>query len=449
MLSQANALELVTDQLLPLQEAESERLKVVEKWARGEQPDPWQPRNANREHKELMRKAFTPMLGLVVSALSQASYVDGYMAPNSSADAPAWKIWQANGMDSRQIRVHRGAFELGLSYVTVMPGVLRGERMPVVRSYGARRMVATYQDAANDEWPMFALRVEKSGKGRMLFLYDDEVVHTFGIEGDSETPAYIEWRAHEMGVTPVVRMANMIDDDGNCVGEVEPFIPVAARFDQSTFDRLMVQRYSSWKVRTVTGMAKPESKADADRKRLQLSQEDLLVAENPKTNFGTLDETSLEGFIKAGDADLQTLSAVSQTPPQYFPGGMSNLSADALAMAEGTLLRKAGERHMILGEGHEQWLKLAAGWLDVAAPDDAAVKWRDVEARSLAQLADALGKIATMLHFPAQILWEKIPGLTPSDIEKAKELVSQGSSLQQVFDELERMTPPPADANLV
>lgn len=440
-LSKSAAVSLVSDQLWPLLEAERERLGKIDAWALGKQPDMWKPRSANSEYNALMERGKTPLLMLVVNAMVQAMYVDGYRSPKSPTDDVAWKIWQANGWDSRQVASHRSTANHGLSYVTVLPGELRGERMPVARGVSAKNMIAVYRDPASDEWPMYALGAQKSGNAWMLSLYEDEIVHTLGYDPNkSDKPEYIEPREHGMPEVPVVRLPNQLDLDGRCIGEVEPFIPIAARFDQVTFDRLMVQRFASWKVRYVAGMAKPETDAEEQAKKVQLGQDDILIAANKDTKFGTLDETQPDGFIKAGEFDLRTLAATSQTPPQYFIGDMTNLSADALAMAEATLMRKVQERQAVMGEAHEQWLRLGAQWLGEPVDDAAQVKWRDVESRSLAQVADALGKIASQLQFPAQLLWEKIPGLTQTDIEEAKRLVESGDSLQQLMDELDRQS---------
>jgi hypothetical protein len=46
-----------------------------------------------------------------------------------------------------------------------------------------------------------------------------------------------------------------------------------------------------------------------------------------------------------------------------------------------------------------------------------------MESRSLAQAADALGKLATMLGVPVELLWEKIPGFTEQDVDRAKTIL--------------------------
>lgn len=446
-LSKSGAISLVGDQLWEMFTAERDRLEVIDKWARGKQPDPWKPRSASSEYRALMEKSKTPFLPLVVKALVQIMYVDGYRSPKSEQDAPAWAIWQANGWDSRQIPLNRSTFNHGLAYVTVLPGTLRGQKMPVARGVSARNAIAVYRDPAEDEWPEFFLRATRSGRDWMLKLYDEDIEHTLSIKDGTDKPEYIEPREHEMPEVPAIRFVNELDLEGRAIGEVEPHIGTAARIDQVTFDRLMVERYLSWKVRTVTGMAKPETTAEETAKKVQLAQDDLLVASNPATKFGTLPETPMEGFIKAGEFEINTLGATSQTPSQYLSGNMTNLSADALALVEATLMRKRTERQTTIGEAHEQWLRLAGAWQGIEVDDAAQVKWRDVESRSLAQMADALGKIASQLNFPAQILWEKIPGLTQTDIEEAKRLIESGDSLQQLMDELDRQSKEPADVD--
>lgn len=419
-------------------EAERERLEVIDDWYRGKQPPPAKPRSATREYQYAQDRARTPLLGLIVSSLSQASFVDGYRAPRAADEDPGWAIWQANGMDAKQIPIHRGAFAHGQSFVKVLPGQLNGERMPVVTGHSARSMYAEYQDPALDEWPVHVIEAKPVAGGWHLSLIDDERIWMFGKDSATGKYEYIEDNPHGMGVCPITRMPNLLDLDGRVMGEVEPFIPVASRIDQTTFDRLMVQRAASWKVRYIAGMAKPDDGLTADQKKLELRQDDILIAENPATKFGTLDETPLDGFDKARDSDLILMSVVSQLPPQTF-GQVANLSADALALAQSALSRKLGERHTTLGEQHEQWLRLATGWAGHEVDMAAQVKWRDVESRSVAQLADAFGKVAQMLHFPAEILWDKLPFLTQTDVEEAKRLVKDGDSLQQLFDEIDRV----------
>ena len=244
----------------------------------------------------------------------------------------------------------------------------------------------------------------------------------------------------------MVRFANQLDLEGRTPGEVEPFIPVAGRIDQTTFDRLVVQRFASWVVRTIAGMAKPDDDTDFQAEKLRLQVEDILVAEDPDTKFGSLPATPMDGFIKAAESDIQALAAVSQTPAHELLGQMANLSAEALVAARASLNRKVEERKHAFGQSWEQTLRLAArvmGDLEGARDMQAQVRWRDMETRSLAQAADALGKIAQMLGVPVEMLWERIPGWTDQDVKRAKELVGD-DTFEQLLATIDRQSKPAA-----
>jgi hypothetical protein len=226
---------------------------------------------------------------------------------------------------------------------------------------------------------------------------------------------------------------------------VEPFIPLAGRIDQTVFDRLVVQRFASWVVRTIAGMSPPEELPELEQpswmtnQKLRLRAEDILVADDADTKFGSLPATPLDGFIAAAKADIMALAAVSQTPAHELLGDMVNLSADALAMARASLTAKVEERKHSFGESWEQTLRLASwvmGETDAARDYSAQVRWKDTEIRSLAQAADALGKLAQMLGVPVEVLWEKIPGWTDQDVARAKALADQGGGMEALLREL-------------
>lgn len=452
-LSAADAVEIVNERLLPRFLSERDRLDRIDRWWRWDHDQPHSPRQSTREYKQLAARAQTPWLGLVVGAVSQVLYVEGYRRAREPDNAAAWGWWQANGMDARQIAVHRAALAYGLAYVTVLPGEDdRGEPIPVMRGVSPRRMIAFYEDPAEDDWPRLAMRADPATvdgqKGWRIRLYDDTAVHH--LEGGGEVGAvkHAATETHGVGLCPVVRFANMLDLEGRADGEVEPFIPVAGRIDQTTFDRLVVQRFASWVVRTIAGMAKPEKPEEAAAEKLRLKVEDILVAEDPDTKFGSLPATQLDGFIKAVEEDIRSLAAVTQTPPHHLLGQMANLSAEALAAAEASLNRKVEERKHAFGEYWEQALRLAAavaGDAEGARDTEAQVRWRDMESRSLAQTADALGKLAQMLAVPVEALWERIPGVTQQDVDRWKTLAEQGGSLEALMRELAAgQTSPPA-----
>lgn len=431
--------ELVKERLFPAWEQERTRLDRIDCWYRWQHEDHKIPRDATAEHKALLELSKTPWLGLVVTTVAQCMYVDGYRSPDLPDNSTAWRLWNANDFDNRQIAVHRAALAYGQSYVKVLPGEWRDQRSAVIRGVSPRKMLAVYAEPESDDWPMYAIQVEKSKGDWFIRLYDEELEYTLG--GPDGKIEYISEQGHDAGVTPIIRYCNNLDLDGRTDGEVEPFIPLAGRINKTAYDRLLAQHFNSWKVRTVAGMEEPETPIEQDRAALLLRQGDLLVSDNPDTRFGTLDETPLEGFISAEASDVEKLAAVSQTPANALTGKIVNVAADALAQVRAPLTQKVTERQKNFGKSHTQTLRLAASIVrDFAAADDvmAGVTWQDMEIRSLSQAVDALGKAATMLKIPPQALWQRIPGVTKDDVDEWKKLAGESSELAALTALLDR-----------
>ena len=440
---------LVKDEFAGIFATEKSRLDQIDRWARWEHDEPHKPRHATPEYQELAKRAQAPWGDLVVTTVAQTLYVAGYRRGDQEDNSTPWRVWQANGMDARQIALHRAALTYGLAYVTVVPGrtALTGEAMPMMRAHSPRKMLALYEDPEIDEFPIVAIRVTKRRSGFVVEVYDDKFVHTLtGDKNGGGLADKLEYRGaeeHGAGVCPVVRFANRFDLEGRSAGEIEPLVSVLGRIDQTSMDRLVVQRFAAWIVRTIAGMSITETAAATGRTEAQVKQElrpeDLLVAEDPDTKFGSLPATPLDGFINAHEADVGVLAAVSQTPAHELNGKMANLSAEALAAARAGATAKSDERKVLFGEAHGQALRLAAHILgDAAAAADfeAQIRWRDTSIRSMAQAADALGKLADQLEFPRELLWEKIPGVDELDLQRARTIVEKGTRLEQLLTEI-------------
>lgn len=422
MLDENQAVKVAKD-LLPNLFHERKRLTRLDNWYRWKQENLTLPRTATQELKALNELSKTPWLWLVVTTIAQAMFVDDYRSSKDNKTSPQWTTWLANGMDVRQIAIHRAALAYGYSFATVMPGTDDlGRNQSVIRGVSPRNMFAVYEDPAEDEWPEYALRDDPGGKLRLI---DDQVVHKLQRVGSDGEIKHMGFEWHGAGRCPVIRYANDLDLEGRATGQVEPFIGVASRINKTTYDRLQTQHFNSWKIRTASGMAEPETDVERERAKLLLRQGDILIAEDPDTKFGTLDETSLEGFIKAGESDIEALSATSQTPSYALTGKLVNLNAEALVAARHPLTQKVFEIRTSFGGSHNRTMRMSA-WFEedyeIATDVTAQVKWQDLEARSLSQAVDAYGKAAKMLGVPVQALWGRIPGVSKNDVEEWQQM---------------------------
>jgi hypothetical protein len=141
---------------------------------------------------------------------------------------------------------------------------------------------------------------------------------------------------------------------------------------------------------------------------------------------------------------IRHLAAISQTPPHHLLGQIANLSAEALLAAETALSRKITEFQSLFGEAWERVFRIAAEMEgDTAGNEDYAgeVQWRDMESRSLAQAADALGKLADQLGIPKRGLWKRVPGVTQTEYEDWEQMAEEDDSVGQLATALTRATP--------
>ena len=452
-------------QLLAILNRDGDRLRRIDDYLHGRHDDPYMPPQADDEYRLLARRSVSNWMPLLVGTPAQALYVDGFRPGRSGGELPSqaetsspeWAHWQRSRLDARQAAIYRGAIAYGHSFT-----VTEKDSAGLIRTKGlsALRTAALFEDPANDDTPYAALAVtawpsgETQGKARMWDAGFEYAVTFRGLE-DEKGITVTRVRRHGAPECPVTRFASLVDLEGRTLGVIEPMIALQNRINQTIFDLLVAQTYASVKVRTVTGMAPPvhrdpetgEPVLDENGNPIPLpinhNARRFLFAEDPDVKFGSLDETPLGGFIESVDMSIRHLAAVSQTPPHHLLGQIANLSAEALLAAETALSRKIAEFRTAFGESWERVFRLAAELSGDGRPYDykGEVIWRDMESRSLAQAADALGKLREQLGIPAKGLWKRVPGVTQTEFEDWEELAEEEDSVRQLTAALTRATP--------
>lgn len=427
---------------------------------RGIQDDPWMPDNADSEYRLLAERSKTNIIPFIISTPAQALYVDQFrrgFEHDESADPsdliavqPEWDHWEKSNLGSRQHAIYRGALNFGHAFTVTEFDAKKNLK---TRGLSALRTSALFADPANDLVPEQAFHVSKwpkEGAVGVATAWDDRFSYpiTFQTLGDPEGLVIGKPIAHGAGdECPVTRFTCFIDLEGRTTGVVEPLLDLQNRLNQTVFDMLVVQSYAAFKVRTVTGMAPPvvmdpvyedgeivgwEPRVDETTGKMVPDVQNInarrwMWAEDENVKFGTLDETPLDGFIKAIELAFQHIAALSQTPPHHLLGKIANLSADALTAAETALQRKVEEFKSSFGESWERVFRLAMKMLNEDGADDfnSEVIWRDMEQRSLSQAGDALGKLRQELGIPARGLWPRVPGATAAELRTWEKLAEE------------------------
>lgn len=475
---------LVKQMLAILHNDREEILLRIDDYMHGHQDMPYTPENADPEYKLLAKRAVTNVMPFITSTPAQQMYVDAFRPgrptgsetddepgarteAQSLASTPEWEHWQQSGMDARQSAIYMGSFAFGHSFVVTE----KVKNVTKSRGLSALRSSALYLDPANDLDPYAALTITafpKSGAGDdetpgSGFMWDDQYKYAFTFKSFldlKEGVQVFKGVKHGAKECPVTRFACTVDLEGRTHGVVAPMIELQNRINQTVFDLLIVQSFASFKVRTVSGMSPPiKMKPTYEAGVLTgwepeinphtgmpipdeviVNAKRIFWAEDPDTKFGTLDETPLDGFISAIELAFRHMAALSQTPPHHILGQIANLSAEALEAAETALTRKVAQFQGNFGEAWERVFRVAAQIGGYEGEDDYSgeVIWRDMEGKSLAQSADALGKLHDQLGVPRRGLWARVPGVTATELQHWEELAKEEDFEQQVADSLQR-----------
>ncbi|GGM39486.1 hypothetical protein GCM10012275_07960 [Longimycelium tulufanense] len=428
---------------------EYQRYSYIEAYLTGKHDPPYVPKHAHREYRNLLQQSVLNFLPLIVTAVAQQLYVEGYRKPDSPDDDSAWEYWRRNSMDAWQHSAHRDALSYGVSYILVLPG----DKAPVIRPVSPLAMTALYEDPIHDEWPVWALHhsidYTTGTKRSKVHLYDATNVHTYvgdyalGVAIDLDSFELVETKAHGLGVCPVVRMRNTLSLSPNVApaGEIESLIPTQDRLNNLVLSESMIAQYASFRQRWATGLVIPEDPATGRPvEPFNAAVNRLWVSDSTDTKFGEFAESDITKILAAINETVKHMSAISQVPPVYLLGDIVNMSAEALAASEAGLQRKVTEKRTVFGEAWAQVMRLAVvadGATTAESQYDNRIVWRDTEARSMASTVDALGKLSQMLHVPPEALWERVPGVTSSDVAAWKQMAQEADSLRTMLGMLD------------
>lgn len=453
-----NHVTAMRDMMLTIKQDE-DQYKLARDYVKGDHERPHVPATARVEVRQIAKRSVMNLMPLLIGVPSQMCFVEGYRV-NENLDPPEWQVFKRSKMASKQTVAFRSALTYGNSFLALEEDDGGDLEMKLLQTSNT---VAYYHDPVNDSFPAFAMTIrhhphlERPG---LVVLYDEEAVTYYdwrpsaASSGANEDEFTVRSRwEHKMKRTPVRRLVCQMDDEGAVSGLVGQMIPMQDRVNQTAFDLLVTQAFSSFKVRWASGMMgdpvydeDPDTgelipRVDADGNQvyrpIAVDQSTWIQTDDPAARVGTLDETPLDGFLSSFDTAVRHFAVTGQLPPHNLLGNMSNVNAETLQAAMSQTIRFTHVLKQSWGDAIEDLLGLAAiqmGHREDLEDYDGEVRWRDMSDNTLAAVVDALGKGVQMLGIPKRSAWRRFPGVTHGELMEWEEAAEEELVNQFVED---------------
>lgn len=432
MVSDVGSPEWWRDKLHEALQSRRTNVDRLERYYTGAHPLPKPPERlhpsafneARRAFMSMARMGVTNWVKLVADAPAERLEVVGFRSKlGADVEERAWSYWQQSDMDAQSPLIHDNALQTGQGFILVDPTsaditVEHSGQMIVAYEPGSRRTVA----AALKAWD------ENDGERTNVTLYLPDSVHKWERSG-----AVGEWDErgevveHRLGVVTVTEFAANPSAKPSMFGggtsEYATVIPIQDRINKTVFDRLVTAEYQAFRQRWIIGWSPdldPETGLPKAGQLQKAAQATLWTfeADPADVKIGEFGQAEFGQFIKATEADVNAMAAISKTPPHYLLGAMVNISGDALTAAESGLSAKTRKHARNFGADWEQVIRHAArvnGDTELADDFECQIVWGDIEHRSWGEQVDAVLKMGA-LDVPTEALWERLPDVTPQDV---------------------------------
>lgn len=410
----------------------------------GDHPLPQGPKKVTEKFRRLQREARTNWMALVVDAVAERLQVVGFrFGEETGGDDVAWRIWQTNHLDADHKLVHADALTLGCSYVLVWPDATHPAGVRITAEHASQCIVDYVPGDRRERAAGLKLWRDRDGFVYATVYLPGEVWRWVSDRPTTGLVESIQWQARSidgeqwpaptgLDAVPLVELRPRPRWDGTGRSELDGLTDIQDRINTTIFGRLVAAEFSAFRQRWATGMDIPEDDDGNPREPFEAAVDRLWVSTDPDTKFGEFSETDLANYVRAVEADVTHLAAISKTPPHYLLGALVNASGDALKSAETGLVSKAKDRQAFLGEDWEQVMRLALAAIGDPRAEDyqSEVIWRDPENRSEGELVDALTKMRG-LGVPLEVLWQRW-GASPQEISRWKAMAAEDALLAAI-----------------
>lgn len=385
------------------------------------------------------------VIGFVVNGESADGLDEDDPVPEAQLAALLWSWWNANRMDSEQIRLYRRTLRDSKSYVIVdFDSGNNRPRMSLHKADDGKTGVTYHRDPTDNNKVLFACRY--------FYTYDPLKPGATGIQRKTvflphETRKYImrgsgQWEAYadEDGAWPLpwrdaqgnplgVQVFEFENPGGSEMAQIiglqnavnKSWLDVLAGADANGFPMLVAEYPADLGI--------PPENEDDD---LEGTDENRIGPGRMFEIAGTLkrlEAANLDPMLNVVWALVAAVAGVTHTPPYRLkPSNVSeNVSGETLKMLDSGLVKRAEERQLIFGQS---WVDVMAMCIKVARtfgteqiPEletlNISTTWASAEVRNEKSDAET-AQILQGLGVPKEALWLKV-GYEPDEISTFKQ----------------------------
>ena len=443
-----------------------------QKYLDGCAPVPQAVRSARltKAYDLLMPMSNAPWASTIVDSKQDRLEVGGIRTGDADLDRLIWRqVWQNNEMDAESKLGHQGILTNGRVFATIWPDTDDHDQVEIVLD-GADQMVVQYREGRHRaRHRVAALRSWKDETDRRyVTLYRKDGIYKFvesreqtdnaeRVQADGTWFEQLEvpdepWPvANPFGVLNVIEVLTNRRLQAGAFpyarGEFQHHVGLLDRINLLTFLGLVVAVWMGFPLRGVIGDKILRDDDDNPLPPFESKPDEIFQFENPNAKieeFKAADRKNLSIFD-----ELAQLAYSTKTPAHYFPmgTGLSNISADMIRALEGGMHAQVDGIHKpFIGSGWEEVLRVGGLMLPdpVDVPREAELAWVDKQSRSLAEMADAAGKLKEIL--PNVMIAEKYLGFTQEEIGRMQSAMA-GSALDRLLQAAQEPAPAVANGN--
>lgn len=385
-----------------------------------------------KAYRLLMSISSTNYAKVIVKAAAAKMQVGGIKCGNEELESAAWQVWQDNRMGAEFRRATDSVLAHGRAFAIVRPNPAGGspeiileDSSTVIVEYaeGSRyNRVCALRRWTDDEkylhgtlyYPDATYRLKTNRKVESVSSDSIETV-TWQLDGDPLENQY--------GVVPAVEIATngglKPGRFGTAEGDYETELGLLDRINTLEFLRLVIAFTASFPVRVVIG---GKILKDDDGKPIapfELGADILAQLEDPNAKLEEFKEANLKVFGESVDRDIETLAGVTGTPFDHFKSvPVQNVNAEALRASRDRLDSRVSDHLPFVGEGAEEFLRVALKMQGKELPQNATLQWVNRESYSLSERADAATKLKDIL--PWQVIARKVLDMGQDEIKQVE-----------------------------